>query len=58
VDEVAGLLNVTHPYKGVWAKVVCGTSFDTPLFNEKESLGGQLATIRVEFLRGFSILVR
>jgi hypothetical protein len=58
VDEVAGLLNVTHPYSGVWAKVVRGTSFDTPLFNEKESGGGQLATISVEFLRGFSILVR
>jgi hypothetical protein len=54
IEEVAGLLNVTHPYvnKGFHAEIVCGEPFADP------QDGGRLATVSVKFTRGFTFVVR
>jgi hypothetical protein len=56
IEEVAGLLNVTHPYvnKGFHAEIVCGEPFAA--LNPKH--GGLLATVSVKFTRGFTFVVR
>jgi hypothetical protein len=54
IEEVAGLLKVTHPYvnKGFHAEIVCGEPFAAP------QNGGRLATVSVKFTRGFTFVVR
>ena len=49
---LAGLLKVTHPFKGVQATIVCSEPFAAP------RNGGTLTTIGVAFDRGMCIIIR